>query len=343
MKCTLIIILLILVGCSTSSNNFFKGDFTSLKNCENIVNFKTEEFDFSMIGIDKFVIVDTFIITQNSSNSDFLMSIYGLNSKTHIANIIGRGHGRDEYLSINITDDYIVKNGEVKLWIVPNIDNELILLDISKSVTNNLLTIEKKYNLKNKKIGQIISWDLKKANDSILYGVKVRKSIPSFIHYDYSKDTILSEIDLTNNNMNGDISLLSGTTIISDDETKFVNMMLYFDQLNLYDYQSKKGESFSLKKSPIDYFTLLGSQNERHCYYSDIALIDDFIIIAYSSNAKNNYCDQLHIYNWNGVLVNILKVNEPFLYSKIDKIKKDIYLYGIEEKVYKGNIAQFIQ
>lgn len=342
MKYIYLLVILILQSCNTRFENFFNGNFTQIESQNRIHEFEVMEFDFPMIGIDKFIIADTFIVTQNSSKSDFLISLYSLNNKEHIADIMGRGHGNNEYLGVNLFDDYFFENGELKLWIAPDNEKKIMLVNMSKSVALKSLIIEKEYALNRKNIGKVISWDCKKANDSILYGVNLRKNGASFIKYDYSKDTITSEVELLGVKINGDISLVSGATYVNNDETRFVNMMLYFNQLNFYDYERKKGDSFSLADSPIDYITFDNIQKSRHCYYSDIALVGNHIIIAYSSDAESDYCDNLHIYNWNGELINVLKIDADFLYIRADKKNNDIYLYGVEEKVYKGNVTKFI-
>lgn len=338
MKYLLIAISLFSLSCSKPVN-LFNGDFLHTPRSKEIITLDMERVNLELYGFFSTHIIDTFLVIENETNDGRFISVFSTNNLKPMGRYIHQGKGEGEYAYIVTSKEYTLDSTGAKIWVnTSGLKRELIQFNITKSVLENRTVIDKKIQVKNPRYNEIVSMNY--INDSIVLGVNYNWTGKVYI-YNYIQDSILSSFNMFNKKCS-DSSIFNGGTIIKPDGTKWVGILSYFDQLNFYDITTNESKSISTSKEPTDFNKVsLIPIDERKSYYSDIWCNDKIVIGAYSNKLVERQSDELHLFNWEGELLHIFKVNMQFNSITVDSINDEIYLSNIEEEIFKVHIGNY--
>ncbi len=323
-------------GCS-NQENFFNGKFIPQKTKESPVTLKGNEIDLEIPGVTKIYIVDTFLIVFTPNNDERFLSIYSNNSlKPLFANFARRGRGPNEFNYVRLCDQHYIDHSESIVWL--NVDNyqKLIAVNITKSVKNQSLIIEKsidfsKYNKDN-------TYLIKYITDTSLYKMEVvNQNMQLSIFNPITDKTYFKRELYTQKSEDG--SIFSSSMIIKPDHSTFFSSMGYFDQANFIFLADKKQYSVSINKKPDPLININPKIEERRAYYKGTCFNDNIIVACHMNYNEKQPSVEFHVFNWKGELVSIIKTDKPITSICLDD--NNGRLYGLDsstEKIYYFDI-----
>lgn len=338
MKYNILLSALFFISC-VESQNFFNGDFMYTPRSNEIIKLHAEDVKLDIYGVFFLHIIDSFLLAENEIGDDHFITIYDINDLTSHGRYINKGRANHEYQMLVTSKDYIVDSTGAKIWINVGPKRELILFNISKSISENRTVIDKEIKINNPRYKGICSMSY--INDSLILGLNCGAADRQLITYNYLRDSALFSFNLYNDK-SLDLSLFAGETRVKPDGTKWVNFLESFDQLNFYSFANNEAKSVSTSKRPIDFNEIKNKEwADRKLYYSDIWCNNNLIIATYSYNSDDHQCNELHFFNWEGDLLQIFSVDRKFVEITVDCNNNEIYLNNLQEEIFKVSIGEY--
>lgn len=97
---------------------------------------KSEKIDMEIMGINDLMIIDTSLFAYKGSGHNDFFEIYSTNNLQYLEKFLSQGRGPGEFLSIQFTQNYFLKNGDLVLWVSDGALQKYIPGNISLSVQN---------------------------------------------------------------------------------------------------------------------------------------------------------------------------------------------------------------
>ena len=287
-----------------------------------------------IMGINDFMIIDTFLFAYKGSGHNDFFEIYSTNNLQYLGKFLSQGRGPGEFLSIQFTQNYFLKNGDLVLWVSDGALQKRALLNITQSLQAGRTICDTIYRINP-------DYDYFQVNDSM---VLLRKYIPGNIslsvqnqhtgettsEYNFFKSYIPKSIP---------IPLLSMGIAKHPEKDLFASNMLFFNQINIFSPDMKTNFSLSYQP-PIDIFkTAKLPDSDFILYYSSLRVSSEYIYALYI-NKKNDLfshaegATELHVLNWEGAPVTKIQIPDNIIYFAVDEIHH--YIYGL-----KGNEELF--
>lgn len=344
MKFLFILFLAVLISC-TQTNNVFNGEFKQINTYAQELELHETPINIEELNCTYMAIVDTFLVMRSELYDEKSLSIYGINNFENYGRFVKEGRGPNECLYLS----FVCENQEdsARIWLCDSPD--IKVLDVVKSVKSRDAVFGKKMKFLNPKLANVYRWY--RVNDSLVFGeetlyAKPRRNI-RMIKYNIKQDSIIAQFNMYKNKISDDYSLFFGAFGVNSDGSRIVNSMLFFDQLNFYDFEKQKGFSVSRRKNPIQLTDIpkvqgasIQSYNVRNHYYVRLRVVGDRIFISYCRNKdhETQECSEIHVFNWDGDLLFILKPEQKFKTFEIDEQQQQLYLYRADEKLYRCDI-----
>lgn len=352
----LVIIIFFLGGCKNDSN-IFDGTFRHVSFKGDTLVLNGEKVNQEIPGVMKIEIVDTFLVAFTPMNNDGFISVYSANSyKLLCKNLIRRGRGPNEFTSwVNSCNKNCVDTSGAITWLNANYNQLLLAVNLTKSVRQQELVIEKSIDLSDIKNRnnlhtqrltdttylKLDSYNNRRFNGSYIWAVD------NFIMSMYntvSKENIFTEPLYTQKAAN--INFFTGSISVKPDNSRLVITMMSFDQINFMSLDGKEKFSVSTRKEPMEIDLLTENDNERIQYYTSVFFNDHLIIAVYAKESRvdaGKAGTEIHVFNWEGDILNIIKTVQYIPSITVDEKKG--YLYGlnlITEEIYRYDIRQIL-
>jgi len=341
MKNTLLVTFFIyfLCGCtSRQSHNLFDGEIIRLNAPFDFTEIEPEELEIDVMGGITAHVVDSFLMVLNSSESDYLISLFRLADRSRIGNYIRTGRGPNEFMGIDYDGQFDTRSGEVKIWFGTYPENKLVLFNASQSISENKTIIDREILLDHPQTNTSKNWFV--VNDSIILAKEILNEKRLFV-YNYQDNNITTTYPLyTNKGL--DMNIYFGATIFNIAENKWAQAMMLFDQINLYDLKTKSGKSIRMSDDNRDPEKLEVTQPfEMDLFYRDAFSAHSYFFATYLPN-ENNYTD-IRQFDWEGNLLNIFRVNKRLPYITFDEKNKNIYALDANERLFKIDLASYLK
>jgi len=352
----LAIITFLLGGCKNSSN-IFDGTFRQVKFKGDTILLSGEKVNLEIPGVMEFEIVDTFLVAFTPMNNDGFISVYSTNSsKLLYKNLIRRGRGPNEFTSrVDLCNkNYIDTSGAV-IWLEDNNMQFLLALNLTKSVRQQELVIEKTVNLKNicnnntSKIQFLTDTTYLKLDFDQLARLKGKyilsaDNINLSVYNTLSNKIVFSKQLYTQKATN--VNFLAGSLCVKPDNSRLAITMMSFNQINFMSLDGKEMFSVSTSKEPIKIESLIENDNERMLYYTSVYFNDNLIIVVYAKESRidaGKAGTEIHVFNWEGNILNIIKTVQYIPSITVDEKKG--YLYGLDlitEEIYRYDVRHIL-
>lgn len=352
----LVIITFSLGGCK-NDRNIFDGTFRQVSFKGDTLVLNGEKVNLEIPGVMDFEIVDTFLVAFTPMNNDGFISVYNANSyKLLYKNLIRRGRGPNEFTSwVNLCNKHYVDTTGAIIWLDDNNNQFLLAVNLTKSVRQQELIIEKSVDLtdiskNNTKEIQLLTdttylildySQMEKLNGKFIW------SVDNYIlnlYNSVSKNNVFSKQLYTQKATN--VNFLAGSTSVKPDNSRLVITMTSFDQINFMSLDGKEKFSVSIRKKPMKMESLTENDNERIQYYTSVYFNDNLIIAVYAKESRidaGKAGTEIHVFNWEGDLLNIIKTVQYIPSITVDEKKG--YLYGLDlitEEIYRYDIRQIL-
>lgn len=150
--------------------------------------------------------------------------------------------------------------------------------------------------------GQLFGF-LQTSDSTALYQVLRMPCVAKGI-YDFKNDTILCRLDFDARSESTP-NLTGGPVAVHPDGDRIVMLPSFFDQINLCRIDGSGRKSVSTRRHPLTAEQVERfAAEERHIYYSDVAVTDSRIVALYRN--EDSDAVELHVFDWTGNLLHLL-------------------------------------
>jgi hypothetical protein len=321
-----------IIGCNRQPYNIFNGEFRHVAYTGKVKSLTGEVVDIDAVGGRLTWIADTLFLVYKPYDEEGFVSVFNLNSyKLLSKNLIIKGRGPNEYLDAWLV--HVETDGtRVKAWFSVNYRDRLICIDVTASIGQQKLVVEREIELNIEDKFAIFRAFFDTDTSIVLQSLFNNDQISLYNPVSSEKRILgwlyLQEYDRQN------INDLGAGYVYNARKSVLVGGMVFFDQINYYPLRDGKPFSVSSTRKAIKYDDVKKMLvNDRPIYYGIGCYDEDMLIWTYSSG-KNRYeqfsLDQnfLHIFNWEGELQKIYELDRCLVGHSYDK--KTGYLYGVD-------------
>ena len=317
-----------------------------------------EEIKLEEAYAGRMYVHDSLAFFVSSQYSDHCIYSYDIASESLLGKYCEIGQGPDEVINISSTIQPRIINGELCYWLYSFNDRETRCWNVEKSLKegktcyDSIVSIRPNSDMFN--FVYVFMLDdykyLAKGSDPLL--LEENKFIPEYRIIDTKKpkDSIESikiykrgireEIDDINQTS---FYLTSMDRIRPNNNNKVAMVMYYLAQVNILNIETGKSKAVRLKGTP-SFNYLEGDINDLITFYISATVTDDHIYALYSNlrredesiENKDHAFDEVHVFDWEGNLVRILKLDNEIDQITVDPVNNVLYgMAGRDERIFR--------
>lgn len=351
------VILLTITGCSTS--NCFNGTLVKFASIGKYTSAQADIINIDSLHMPTFAVTDSLAMFYDSHGTQYSYKVFNINTGKFIGGLCPTGHGSGEFVTVSPIKQLFVEDGDVKALLYAPNELKMVVCNIHKSIKNRKTVYEKQVSYLTNSESQRAYSRVYRINHDTLLTYIARTHIPGtheitpseYQVMTFSSDKLIDRLSvfqgMTENEQSVVVSehFCSVSNAIKPDGAKIAEAMYYLPQINIIDIRTKKINGY-LMEGEADYGIFDTDMRNVKRYYTRAVCDDNYIFALWSGEATKgrdiyNGCDELHVFDWNGKLLNKVKlgyfiqeifldVNNRKLYgSHIDK--KEIYSYKIQD------------
>ena len=342
-----LLILLFTSGCNNQSDNNFgelSGQFPiadTLSGTEILQN---------QLGILHTSLVDSLFICI--TDSDTFFQIYNIEEKL-ISSFGQKGRGPNEFILPPLIEDVILRKNKTMLLLNDQINKQLLLVNLNKSIANGKLIINKRYKLPQTLFGLKHIFGME---DEFIGVYDSRNEIgpkgkTGACHYFPNMDSV-STASLFNVNLEpfrivpamnvnarlADFSANKKKMVVVMKRSPKIEILNFSDTLSLERYSSAPHTDIDT----LNTFKLEAYQSkELTLYYQYLQITDQYIYLLYSGYQENRSKEQkIRVIDWNGNKIAQYQIPDKYDLSsfEVDEAKEEFYGSSYaNDAIYKFN------
>lgn len=330
---------------------------------------ETEESDIvieatpSIIGIDSihsrtFIVIDSLAIFYQTLDRSHSFHVFNVNNGKEIGKYCPVGHGNGEYVALSPISN-MAKDGTVMstLLFAPN-ESKMVVWNITESIKRGATVFDKTIRYiwqKDSPAG--ISCVYAIGKDTILvkspsvHIANTDEILPCVYQTRMlSSNKLLNEIQLFDAPDKAESAIMpeflySSSNSLKPDKNKFVEAMMYEPQINIVDLLTGKSYGYKLRAAHANACVEKAMENVRS-FYLRVQSTNDYIIALYNGQEIQNTgagYDILHVYNWNGKMLNKVKLKHPVHEICVDEAASYLYALNENEKnLYRYKLSELV-
>lgn len=362
MKSVNLFLLACMICASCAQQGNFRGKMSEFTESD-----ATKEVTPRVVKIDSlhsrtFVVVDSLAIFYETLTRSHSFQVFNINNGKEVGRYCPIGHGNGEYMALSPISAIENHGGLKTLLYAPN-ESKRMVWDITESIKQNTTVMSdiRDFSAKEGSSSSSISFMCGIGKDSVIVKLPATP-IPNsegIIPARYqirklSTNEVLSEIQLFENLENLDKieggvimpgSFYSSFFSLKPDKSKFVETMMYLPQINIVDISTGKAHGYKLQNYPEN---TLEEKNFGKImgYYVAAQSTDSNIFALFCGttlpNASDGF-DILHVYDWDGNMINKVKLKNPVHSIWLDS--KNSLLYGLnanENDLYCYKVSDLV-
>lgn len=338
-RISLLGIVFFLFSCSGENRKpVFSGEIVTLTDLPEIVPLTGENILFhDDIHAGYMSVYDSLLLFITPQYPEHFLYVFDINSRDLVGQFCPKGRGPDDFLDFYHSEQYLVKNGEIKLWGYDS-RREAYLLNLTRSIERKQTVVDSMITI-NWIDDHTRPWALSFFLDSTSFLLKNQpekvedkpKAFDLAAYHLYKGDLnhLSNEFKLFNRlpkaSDNGQTVEMFYYSLdrINSQKNRLAMGMLYLSQINILDISSGELTGFQLKDTP-NFDTL--NANEPKYYYGDICVDDQMILGLYFDSPAILQSDIIHLYDWSGRFIKRIKLDHEVDQIAFDPVGK--YLYG---------------
>lgn len=334
----------ILSSCSNSS--VFISKVQKVGEPDEVVELEVEKVESDYLYTRYFAVYDTLLIVSCPNQPEDNFYVSNLKTGELLGSFMHRGQGPGEFPGVTPVMRLEFTGGNLTALTYEPFNHQVLDWNITQSLLTQSDSI--------KRIGYY-----KDPNDAVNYWKIFRINPMQYVGYtheellDFSEDFLLPTywilegkeispvkgISIVNKDActKDNILFLSSEWNIKPDNSKIVDVMKHFEQINIIDLKNDKISSYRVKGSPGE--NILESDLSAVDYqYLDVACNDSSIYALYAGDTKENITKNhgafmIHKFNWNGEFEAKYKISEPVYRLWLDPSNNTLYGYNEPEDV----------
>ena len=342
-----ILLLLFINSCNNANvdNNYFKGDITEVNDLAtssdevvlNVLELNGNNYGWPAVH-------DSLIIFFNPKLGEHFYQVFNIDTGNEIGHYCKRGNGPYEYSALGPIHQLFTENGDLKtLLFAPN-ESKIMTWNITKSISNKTTVIEKEYDYLWRKENAQICYDqifrlnedtiLAELRSGLTYNGEI--SLPKYQKRTLLSNKLVERYTAYKTVIDNDESLIIPEALLfsfdalKPDGTMLAQAMSHLPQLNIINLKNNNIKGIRTEQS--DGFRRFEKKDVSiKNYFTRIQADDDKIYVAYlgediSDSQTYALPKTIYIFNWEGELLNTIKLNEGIREMWFDTIRKILYI-----------------
>lgn len=305
-----------------------------------------ERIELDNVGAKSIDCVDTFLVFATSQLETFY-TVYSTQTYKHLGDFIPKGMGKNEMANIAYPIFSKERNGEALLFLNDILNKEVKAFNITRSVNKSHTIFDEENISINNYLNSKYIYPI---SDSIYFCHIFDIQQKNDFYASYNKNTEhlkkLKDVYTTSLENIGNVFLFNSYGCFNPIQQKYATAMQFFNQINIYPYNSNT-EAFSLiignKETEIKKVEKT-NMPEKIEYYEDMICTDEFIFAIYANCTRKEWATSenlsvdLHVFDWNGTPLCLIKLNEQIAKIAFDKNSNILYGMTLNEEVYKYDL-----
>lgn len=331
----------------------FNGEVIINNNPE-ILSIAGKKMEFNDVYTGYMSVYDSLGIFCLRRNSEFLVSVFNLNSGDMLGQFCPAGRGPDDFWDFYHSEQYVVENNEIKLWGYDKRKN-IYLLNLTRSIEEQHTVIDTlivhdwmRHHVRSWAYCFMLDKDrLMISNSSEFFEDSNPDNLfPSYRMYEKTVDKELKRFNMYNRlPKNQDKPQLAeqyySVDRINPAKNKIVESMNFLAQINILDIESGKLKGYRLKGTP-DFDDLPLLDYNMKFFYNDVCVGEEMIMALYVdadiAESPTSSSRRIHIFDWDGNFIHELELDVDVNQISFDPVGK--YLYGCTalEEMYRFDL-----
>lgn len=345
----LVFILSICLACQKNNDKeYFNGKILNITDhTKNIKETTFKELSLDGINYGFMSVYDSLMVFMNPKLKDCFFNVFNVKTGKDLGTFLHRGIGPNEVSAIHPIYQFFKENNDLKTLLFAINESELIVWNISQSITQRKTVID-----------TIIPYSWKEENKGAYYQKIYRLNKDTLLAYIdaiplnekeatlpfYQKRTIYSNKLLTDfpiykeiiKNGNSSIipeAFLSSCDALKPDGSRVAQAMRHLPQLNIINTQT--GQVIGYRSKEGDHFSVFESEVKIKNYYIEAQADNNYIYATYYGKEAWGQNDDIsintiHVFDWNGNLIQKIRTDKS-----IDRIALDT----VENRLYSIDLA----
>ena len=335
------------VACSVGDYDpqTFRGENKEIK-IPKAIKLEAEKVDFDgLIGQVDMYVKDTFAFFYIYSDKNSFLHIYSTRSKKLLAKVGRKGDGPDDYFNFGMRGYFKVDSlGGIHMWARDN-ENKIRLIDISKSISDGKIAIEKTFKAKcdigsTYCVNDTLARGFSFSPDSNIGFFEVNPSLGDdrgkYIYNTYTDPVVF----------NKEYQLIDGMKTFNSDGTKYAFTPVYFNTILVYDWDKKELKSASVGKALNRNNVNVSNRITVREFYTYMRVTDAQIWGMYSGAMRINVgkgAPAIHVYDWDLNPLYHFEIDEKIKSICIDEVGKCLYGFDDEDQMYRYDVSKYIR
>ena len=293
--------------------------------------------------------IDSFLIFGLGRGHPHFYSIYNLQTNSFVGAFLQRGRGPNEFLSLNYWNNHSLQNNQRWLYLSAINEKQVIKFNLSDFLQSGSINIEILNQYKDLQMNTHI------LNDSTFLAymfTQNNKDFRVFYRKYYSTSDKREEINLTKKNVRNyeEFNLLWAAEHIRQDGKKMAMAMSNMNRVHIFNLEEPTNNITLTPKGQKHILLSDLSQQSFHAtvYYSAVKTTQDYIFALFHNQffVDWQHCQskkvEIHVFNWNGLPIYKLHIDECLSNFCIDPGKKIMYAYDHEENIYQYDLSKIL-
>lgn len=329
MKKLLTILPIILISCNSIPKNS-----VVIKNFPYTTTLKGDSVTFfdEELGIMGFNDAGNFILCS-SHGTEYHYSVYTKDSHSKVGDILKEGRGPEEFIAPDYFSQYKIENKETKIWILERARNKYFKINLTKTLLQDSLFIEKEYNLSSFRNTQYR--DMYHLNENLLFATEDQQDCKhTYLDLTNNKKKIIPPILSFPNHFN--IHEISQTISTKHPVKPLIASTFFnFPQIDLIN-EKEIYKTIFYPKVIFPRETSITQREEE--YFNSICCDTNFIYALYNPTyTLNGKISEILVFSWQGNA--ICKYIIPFsTYIFIDAKNKRLYALNAQKEIYNTTL-----
>lgn len=334
MKRILYIFFLALAGCHSMPKNS-----VVIENCPWTQKLHGDSIDIfdEELGIAGLYDAGDFILCA-SHRTDYHFSVYSKNNCCKLKNIFKVGRGAGEFIAPAYFSRYQTENKETKIWILERALNRFFKINLTKTITQDSLYIEKEYDLSLFRNSDYRAMYLLK--DDLLLATEDQQDCKHTLLnlIEKKKEIIPTALPFPDRSNVHEISQVVSTK--HPTRSYIASAFFNFPQIDFLNGQGRYKTVFYFQVIfPLQ--TTISQRDDE--YFSNICCDTNFVYALYNSSDQPNHIDsEILIFSWQGEAIG--KCIIPFAtFISIDRKNNRLYAMNPRKENYNTSIYDLAQ
>lgn len=346
----LFITILFVAGCSSRNEQTLQcNEVNYVQEFPREVNLEeTKPLPLNLIGCVDMKSADSLLIFK-VDEGEYFWKIYSLNSNSFIADMLPRGHGNMEFVSLPHSESIVPTDSALYYDFCDDARHTLFRCNLTQTLQQGRLALEPKFNYK-KYEGASPAVSL---SDTSVY---IKENVGSdgyirFVLVNGERQDFACIGNLNTVHVKENINTLSAVTSINRKRMMAVEAMLRMNQINVYSLQSDSSFTICVGEELDDVNEVDGlSKRMRRKYYGSVVTYDNYFVALYQGTSMSDYIQgkgksSLQFFDWKGNPLLCIKL--PMVATSFYiKDNSDLYVFSsmeAEEALYKYDRTELLK